>query len=138
MHTKVEVCMNHKKQGGTTYHYILGEEIAYNTALKLLDLIYNTPAPRLCWLHMTADMHTNVNRCYDTKQGYRYSTLNIQADFNKRISCPCDKTLNHYDAETKVEKCHELLCAGKCRDEFIQKTLGAVLFPQHYAKDKQK
>lgn len=40
--------------------------------------------------------------------------------------------------DAMVRACANNLRCGKCRDEFIRRTLGAALFPQFYAKDKQK
>lgn len=51
---------------------------------------------------------------------------------------PCYK-IKHAQNEIEMARmCARSLCRGKCRDEFMRRTLGAVLFPQFYAKDKQK
>ena len=42
------------------------------------------------------------------------------------------------DEEAKMNTCYKNLAEGKCCDEFIRRTLGAILFPQYYAKDKQR
>lgn len=58
---------------------------------------------------------------------------------NPKFRAPCitgERLPKTSDAMTRT--CAENLRCGKCRDEFIRKTLGAVLFPQHYANEKQK
>jgi hypothetical protein len=42
------------------------------------------------------------------------------------------------DETGKIKRCARNLKNGKCLDEFIRNTLGVALFPEHYAKDKQK
>lgn len=37
-----------------------------------------------------------------------------------------------------MRHCATNLRTGKCKDEFMRKTIGAVLFPRFYAKEKQK
>lgn len=52
--------------------------------------------------------------------------------------CPAcgDKKIKSELAATKY--CAKNLRMGRCRDEFMRNTIGAALFPQFYAKDKQK
>lgn len=57
----------------------------------------------------------------------------------KCIKLSRDAKLSHgTDEDVKMDICCKNLADGKCCDEFIRRTLGAILFPQHYAKDKQK
>ena len=50
--------------------------------------------------------------------------------------CKCDNKCN--DEFGRLNTCARNLRAGKCRDEFMRVTLGAILFPKLYGKDKQK
>jgi hypothetical protein len=38
----------------------------------------------------------------------------------------------------KSNRCFYNLQCGKCQDEYVRRTVGTVLFPQHYANEKQK
>lgn len=75
----------------------------------------------------------------------RFSQLNLSDMFpsydfdTDRITAPC--MIGKKRPQTKdamVNACANNLRCGKCREEFIRRTLGAALFPQFYAKDKQK
>ncbi len=55
-----------------------------------------------------------------------------------RAPCMADATPLPKTAEEMTDICANNLQCGKCRDEYIRKTLGATLFPQHYANEKQK
>lgn len=50
----------------------------------------------------------------------------------------CTSAPRGADEDTKMDICCKNMASGKCCDEFIRRTLGATLFPQHYAKDKLK
>lgn len=51
---------------------------------------------------------------------------------------PCYKVKHAQNEIEMACMCARNLRNGKCRDEFVRRTLGAVLFPQFYAQDKQK
>lgn len=68
----------------------------------------------------------------------RNCTLNIDGMFYYGQDTKCGTPNPHMDEEAKIKRCARNLKNGKCKDEFIRNTLGATLFPQHYAKDKQK
>lgn len=54
--------------------------------------------------------------------------------FKKPVAC--EKMQNLY--KSNKQTCAENLRAGKCQDPLMRRTLGALLFPHLYAKDKQK
>ncbi|MCM1294594.1 MAG: hypothetical protein NC311_03470 [Muribaculaceae bacterium] len=75
----------------------------------------------------------------------RYRTLDLSDMFyfydvrEPKFRAPCmsgPRLPQNSDAMTRA-CAHNLRC-GKCRDEFIRRTLGAILFPEKYAIDKQK
>ncbi len=75
----------------------------------------------------------------------RYRTLDLSNMFyfydvrTPKFRAPCitgARLPQTSDAMTRA-CAHNLRC-GKCRDEFIRKTLGVMLFPKLYANDKQK
>lgn len=83
------------------------------------------------------------NATIDRRSGCRdrYSTLELSNMFYlERFPCHalCAPLGNKSRTEvTMMRKCAANLRAGLCRDEFIRRTLGATLFPQHYASKKQ-
>ena len=44
----------------------------------------------------------------------------------------------HVTRLDKSKRCFYNLQCGKCQDEYVRRTVGAVLFPQIYANEKQK
>ena len=67
----------------------------------------------------------------------RYRTIEISDLFWTRDNDtkPCGKCKNRTDLE-QMRHCASSLRAGKCRDEFMQRTIGAILFPKFYAREK--
>ena len=63
-----------------------------------------------------------------------FSWLNISGMFFPDDKPICAKCIPSDIA--KVNCCARNLRAGKCQDNFIKQTLGAILFPQHYGKQK--
>lgn len=63
-----------------------------------------------------------------------FSWLNISGMFYPDNTPQCAKCIPSDIA--KVNCCARNLRAGKCQDDFIKQTLGAILFPQHYGKQK--
>lgn len=55
----------------------------------------------------------------------------------KPLSC-APKCAGICDIRTRMHICAENLKTGKCRDEFMRRTLGAALFPKLYTTEKQK
>lgn len=67
-----------------------------------------------------------------------YCVLDIDGMFYFDQYPQCGKPNCQLDETGKIKRCARNLKNGKCRDEFIRKTLGVALFPEHYKKDKQK
>ena len=66
----------------------------------------------------------------------RYRSLDIDGLFYCDAYPQCKKTIRKMDDTSKLKCCARNLRSGNCTDEFIKNTLGAILFPQHYGKQK--
>lgn len=108
--------------------------------LKELMNVFNTNkiAPNACIysLSLSYSQKTNFGR---TAIGNKHNrVLDIDGMFYYNQYPQCGKQNCPLNEEDKIKRCARNLRNGKCLDEFIRNTLGAVLFPEHYAKDKQK
>lgn len=65
-------------------------------------------------------------------------TLEISDLFYLKKNAPACCTDSFITDSGFMHNCARNLRAGKCRDEFMCKTIGAVLFPKFYATQKQK
>lgn len=76
------------------------------------------------------------NKVSDKHRNLQISNLFYLAEFDdKRLTCDNSKI----KSETRTTKrCATNLRNGKCRDEFMRRTIGAVLFPNLYSNEKQK
>lgn len=112
----------------------LGEPITMGRALKLMKRIYTAPRPKKICL--------DANDCsFFAKMIYEYpapfsdqavAQLRLGTHFGY-ISPSCDIRSNY-----PLDECINKIRLGECRDEFIRQTVGVTLFPEHYAKDKQR
>ncbi len=67
----------------------------------------------------------NQNVSLDLTPIFYYSTKQL-----------CYSSNHFFSDEKRMQRCARHLRDGKCTDEFIKNTLGAILFPQHYGKQK--
>lgn len=67
----------------------------------------------------------NQNVSLDLTPIFYYSTKQL-----------CYSSNHFFSDEKRMQRCARRLCDGKCTDEFIKNTLGVILFPQHYGKQK--
>ena len=67
----------------------------------------------------------NQNVSLDLTPIFYYSTKQL-----------CYSSNHFFSDEKRMQRCARNLQNGKCQDEFIKNTLGAILFPQHYGKQK--
>lgn len=68
-----------------------------------------------------------------------YIKYTLHATFkyaDDRAKC-CQKYLLR-NAPQMTKMCAHNLRTGKCQDEFMRQTIGAIMFPKLYGKDKQK
>lgn len=97
-----------------------------------------TYAPTACIRSMSLEHsdHANFGRIPGGSGRHRSLELSGMFFFDQKPLCiKCSKKMNE---ASKIKCCARNLRNGKCHDEFICHTLGAILFPQHYAQDKQK
>lgn len=66
----------------------------------------------------------------------RRRSLSIDGMFYFDQYPQCGKQNCKLDEKAKIKRCARNLKNGKCCDEYIKNTLGAILFPQHYGKQK--
>lgn len=113
--------------------------ISEQDALKLMD-IFNTSdvAPDACIKTLSMELTDKVS--YGKIPGYamRYRSLDIDGLFYLDTKPQCGTPSNKMSDTAKLKHCARNLRAGRCTDEFIKNTLGAILYPQHYGKNKQK
>lgn len=94
---------------------------------------------------MSIDFHDTMSFGCMPGRGARYRALDLSNQFyfyevsDNKTPAPCMPDGKAPKTENAMLRAcaHKLRC-GKCRDEFIRNTLGAALFPQHYANEKQK
>ena len=120
-------------------HYLLCPPIDSSTLGRLLTAFEKTHAPAdFCLRNLTVQVRYNNHIHSNCRADNFGASCNLSTDFNPKLTCPCDTTINNVSQLGKSYLCAQNIKTGKCRDEYIRKTLGAILFPQHYATDKQK
>ena len=118
----------------------LGVGLTIEQAALLLIALRNTPMPlKSCW----KDMHFSFNAQEDKQQGGSgliYDTMKITSGFDNTMKMSCGACNSNLASKSCPElvTCRDRIASGECKDEFVQKTIGAVLWPQHYAKLKQR
>ena len=118
-------------------HISLLGYVTHNTIENLMNVFASaTPDKNACILSMGLQYTDRVRfgRTYDA--GARTPQLDLDGMFypDRYPKC-CAQKKNQTDAQ-KIKRYAKNLRNGKCCDEFIQKTLGMILFPEHYAKQK--
>ncbi|MBP3545382.1 MAG: hypothetical protein J6J82_03695 [Alphaproteobacteria bacterium] len=109
--------------------------ITQSQALETIDKFRNSrPTEKACLKSLQVNYTDIVNFESFKTYGKKHGVLNISGMFFPDYKPKCAKCKNEDLA--KVKCCARNLRAGKCQDEFIRKTLGAILFPQHYGKQK--
>ncbi|MFQ6702588.1 MAG: hypothetical protein ACLRFO_00085 [Alphaproteobacteria bacterium] len=97
-----------------------------------------TSAPNACIKTLCLEYSDKARFGNVPSFGPRYSSLNLDGLFYYDTKPQCAKTNRKMDNTSKLKYCARNLKDGKCVDEFIRNTLGAILYPQHYAMEKQK
>ena len=117
----------------------LNFEVSANDTIKLLDLLKNTDIKLATCVAQcfNVNMQTSILNIPRHTSVHSELTLNGMAHIDK---LRCQPNLNVFNKSTyeKTQSCFNNLQCGKCKDEFVRRTVGAVLFPQHYANEKQK
>lgn len=108
------------------------------TQIQAIDLINilkkSSPAKTACIKSLNAKYTYAADFDSFKKDLKNHGTLEISGMFYPDNIPQCAKC--KIDDLAKAKCCARNLRAGKCQDSFIKKTLGAVLFPQHYGKRK--
>lgn len=114
-------------------------EISAINAIRLLTLLKNTDIKLTSCVApcFNADMQTCILNVPKKPSINSHLTLNGLAHIDKVKCNPNFNTFNKSSYE-KAQACFNNLKSGKCKDEFVRQTVGTVLFPQHYANEKQK
>ena len=109
--------------------------ITQTQALELIEKFRNNlPIKTACLKSLTATYTDTVNFESSKTYGKEHGFLNISGMFFPDYKPQCAKCKNEDLAKAKC--CARNLRAGNCKDEFIKNTLGTILFPQHYGKQK--
>lgn len=111
----------------------------------LAEFAKNTSRPHTCIQTMHIDFSDTMSFGKLPGSCNRYRTLDLSDMFyfydakDKTTHAPCMAGKRQPKTEdAMVRACANNLRCGKCRDEFIRRTLGATLFPQKYLIEKQK
>ena len=109
-----------------------------NADLQKLMTVFNTSdvAPNACIKTLCLQYQDQVNFGQIPGGTQRYRSRDIDGLFYCDTNPQCGKTTRKLDDTAKMKHCARNLRTGKCTDEFIKNTLGAILFPQHYGKQK--
>lgn len=104
---------------------------------KLLDAFNTTDiAANACIKTLNMEFNDRVTFGQMPGFGARYRSLDISGLFYLDDNPQCCQTARKWNETAKLKYCVRNLRAGKCTDEFIKNTLGAILYPQHYGKQK--
>ena len=116
--------------------HVLGK-ISDDDLKKIMDTFSDKNAqPHSCILHMSLDFHDQAVFGHPPWDHKRHRVLELSNMFH--YNTKCNKHGPELDETAKIKRCARNLQNGKCVDEFIRNTLGAILYPQHYAMEKQK
>ena len=144
-------------------HVITLGMISTGDAIKLMDIfanprqsaflgtIQNSPklqellksgnvAPNACIKTLSMQFTDHVHFGNIPGTGQRYRSLDIDGLFYLDTNPQCVKNANtrKWNETKKLKWCANNLCTGKCTDEFIKNTLGAILYPEHYDTQKKR
>lgn len=103
--------------------------------LKFLMSAFDTKsAPNACISSMNLEFSEET--LFGSHSHCRYRSLALSEMFSRHTKPLCCKCSDKIKETTKIKRCLNNLKNGKCCDEFIRNTLGAILYPQHYGKQK--
>lgn len=118
---------------------LTGKPISFDDGKKLIDAVQDTPMSlATCWQSVGIKANLTMHRgasVLGTETGvndiYVYPVYGVPG-------CFCENNMKSKVGISKLAMCAKNLSMGKCQDEFMRQTIGAVLFPQFYANNKQK
>ncbi|MBQ3039106.1 MAG: hypothetical protein IJD41_00930 [Alphaproteobacteria bacterium] len=106
---------------------------------KLQELLqHDNVAPNACIKTLSMQFNDQVHFGNIPGAGNRYRSLDIDGLFylDTNPQCATKTNTRKWTDKKKLLCCARNLRTGKCTDEFIKNTLGAILYPQHYGKQK--
>lgn len=124
--------------------------ISYQDMIKIMVAIENyNPDKDACTHDLGIKYVADINKstdvfnhpAIDPYTRHKFELIDSSWGFNPAFpKCAHCAKISRADvmASERMFLCAKNLRAGKCQDTFMRNTLGAVLFPQFYAKDKQK
>ena len=132
----IGVCFNMLDKNGNTINGLYTEmsHITLSQANQIIKNLSQSPYPMrkfgLC--KMTATLSSdgktlNINRTFDSE------TLDDEGHIFMHCAgtwCSCPEIIH--------KKCIKNLCNGKCKNQYMCETVGAILFPELYKRYNQK
>jgi hypothetical protein len=114
-------------------------EIPANDVVELLGLLKNTDIKLATCVApcFNVNMQTSILNVPKSPSVHSELILSGMAHIDK-IKCDPRISVFNKSSYEKAQACFDNLKNGKCKDEFVRRTVGSVLFPQHYANEKQK
>ena len=123
----------------------LGQVTSAQLNAILTEFAKNTSRPHTCIQTMNIEFSDSVSFGRIPGSGKRHRNLELSNMFyfydvnDAKTHAPCMAGRKQPQTEdTMVKACANNLRCGKCRDEFIRRTLGIALFPQKYSNENQK
>lgn len=117
----------------------LNLETSTEDAIRLLDLIKNTDIKNSTCIKsfFNGELAISTHNSVSTASIHSELKLLGLANMQKTICQPAQGKLAYTQSKhDMLKRCLNNLKCGKCQDEYVRRTVGAVLFPQHYAKQK--
>ena len=96
----------------------------------------NFSTQKSCIVSMTLEYIDRTHFGRKIGGGIRFQALDISGMFYPDRTPMCGKPSKRMTDEQKIRRCARNLQNGTCCDEFIRTTLGAILYPQQYTKQK--
>ena len=116
---------------------LLVQGITQKQALELLHVLdmYKT-TPKSCAKVIIARYNTSVQHWNKYNSKSNTNELSLSLEIGRCMKC--NKKTSGMSQRAKDTMCAENIKTGKCRDEMVRDTIGAVLFPELYAKKTEK
>ena len=138
--------MTKKSQNNTSvfmsadFSFLLGNlelcpRIPRATALQVMDAIDTCDAPERSCLQRLSAIYNNKVRF--SPSGIKFNKSQLILDFDHYDRLPCFNESDKITQRGRTQKCTENIRSGKCTDKYVRDTIGAILFPQLYAKQTE-
>ena len=128
----VQPILIHKDTDG--HGVVLGGPVDIHRAVDMQFMLMHAKIPHKCCLSRLDSSFANETVSF---AGYAsaLANLKIHIRFNPSacFKCVSGGVSNKMTPENQITFCKNRLACGACGDDFMRKTLGAVLFPQFYS-----